>query len=306
LQEFQVIVTDTVASIHVDWALIVSVVLLIGGTIIVLQLLGVAVRNLSRRVLQSEREPARELAQKAKTLSQVAETTGRIVIVTVAGLTLLALFGQNITPLLASAGIAGIAIGFGAQNLVKDWLGGFFILFENQYSVDDVIKVGDYAGMVEKMDLRRTVLRGLDGSVIVIPNGEIRVVTNLTKEWSRVVMDVGISYDDDVDKAIGVLRIAGEELMADERVGKLIVEPPDVLGVEALADYQVVIRMLVKTIPLQQWTVARALRARIKKVFEREGVHIPYPHRVNITRIESVDGLDERVAELVRQRIRSE
>jgi moderate conductance mechanosensitive channel len=309
LQEFQIIVNDAIAgiqAIQIDVARIVSIILLIGATVIALQLLGIAVHSLSRRILEREREPARELAQKAKTLSQVTETTGRIVIITIAILTILALFEQNITPLLASAGIAGVAIGFGAQNLIKDWLSGFFILFENQYSVDDVIKVGNYAGMVEKMDLRKTVLRSVDGSVIVIPNGEIRVVTNLTKEWSRVVMDVGVSYEDDVDRAIEALRIAGEELRADEKVGKLIIEPPEVLGVEALADYQVVIRMLVKTIPLQQWTVARALRARIKKVFEREGVRIPYPHRVNITRIESIDGVDERVADLLRQRIRSE
>jgi moderate conductance mechanosensitive channel len=309
LQEFQVAISNAIAGIQeiqIDIARIVSIILLIGGTVIALQLLSIAVRGLSRRVLQREREPARELAQKAKTLSQVAETTGRIVIVTIAALTLLALFEQNITPLLASAGIAGIAIGFGAQNLIKDWLGGFFILFENQYSVDDVIKVGSYSGMVEKMDLRKTVLRSVDGSVVVIPNGEIRIVTNLTKEWSRVVMDVGVSYDDDVDRATEALRIAGEELLADEKVGKLIVEPPEVLGVEALGDYQVVIRMFVKTVPLQQWTVARALRARIKKVFEREGVRIPYPHSVNITRIESIDGVDERMAELLRQRVRSE
>jgi moderate conductance mechanosensitive channel len=309
LQEFQVVISNAIAGIQeiqIDIARIVSIILLIGGTVIALQLLSIAVRGLSRRVLQREREPARELAQKAKTLSQVVETTGRIVIVTIAALTLLALFEQNITPLLASAGIAGIAIGFGAQNLIKDWLGGFFILFENQYSVDDVIKVGSYSGMVEKMDLRKTVLRSVDGSVVVIPNGEIRIVTNLTKEWSRVVMDVGVSYDDDVDRATEALRIAGEELLADEKVGKLIVEPPEVLGVEALGDYQVVIRMFVKTVPLQQWTVARALRARIKKVFEREGVRIPYPHSVNITRIESIDGVDERMAELLRQRVRSE
>gem|GEM_PF-5011515 len=134
---------------------------------------------MSRTILDRDKEPDREVAQKAKTLSQVVETTGRIVVFTLAALTLLSLAGQDITPLLASAGIAGVAIGFGAQNVIKDWLGGFFILFENQYSVDDVIKVGSYSGLVEKMDLRRTVLRAADGSVVVIPNGEIRVVTNL-------------------------------------------------------------------------------------------------------------------------------
>lgn len=306
MPELQQVVSGAASGLDVDWGRIVSIILLIIGTSVALRLLGMAVRGLSSRVLQREGEPARELAQKAKTLSQVAETTGRVVILTIAVLSLLSLVGRDVTPLLASAGIAGIAIGFGAQNLIKDWLSGFFILLENQFSVDDVISVGEYSGTVEKMDLRRTVLRSLDGSAIVIPNGEIRVVKNLTKEWSRVVMDVGVSYDDDIDDAIEALRIAGEELMADEVVGNLIVAPPEVLGVEALADYQVVIRMLVKTAPLQQWTVARALRARIKKVFERQDIHIPYPHQVNITRVESIDGSGERLAALVRQREKSE
>lgn len=280
------------SSIRVDWATLISVAVVLVAAVVALRLLQVAVKGVARGIMERDKEPGRELAQKAKTLSQVVETTGRILILTIAGLTILSLIGQDVTPLLASAGIAGIAIGFGAQNLIKDWLGGFFILLENQYSVDDVIKVGEHAGMVEKMDLRRTVLRCLDGSVVVIPNGEVRVVTNLTKEWSRVVLDVGVSYETDLDRALEVFKRAGEELAADEEIGKLIVEPPEVLGVEALGEYQVTLRMLVKTLPLQQWTVARALRARVKKVFDREGIEIPYPHRVNIARIHPVDVLE--------------
>jgi small conductance mechanosensitive channel len=176
-------------AIQTHLATIVSMVIVVVVAAAALRLLRLAVRGVARGILQREKEPVRELAQKAKTLSQVVETTGKIIILTIAILTLLSLANQDITPLLASAGIAGIAIGFGAQNLVKDWLGGFFILLENQYSVDDVIKVGDYSGTVEKLDLRRTVLRSADGSAIVIPNGEVRVVTNLTKEWSRAVVD---------------------------------------------------------------------------------------------------------------------
>lgn len=292
--------------ITVDVAALISIALVALVAIVAFRLLQAAVNGLAAGILQRGKEPERELAQKAKTLSQVVETSGKLAIFTIAGLTILSLAGQDVTPLLASAGIAGIAIGFGAQNLVKDWLGGFFILLENQYSVDDVIKVGSYSGLVEKMDLRRTVLRGLDGSVIVIPNGEVRVVTNLTKEWSRVVMDVGISYDDDIDKALEALRVAAEELAADDEMGRLMVGPAEVLGVEELGEYQVTLRMLVKTLPLKQWTVARALRARIKRVFDREGVHIPYPHRVNITRIESGNGHQEPLAALVRQEPRSE
>lgn len=300
-------VTAVVGSyVQLDWARLVSMGIVLFAALVALRLLRIAVRGVARTILERDKEPDREVAQKAKTLSQVVETSGRIAIFTIALLTLLSLSGQDITPLLASAGIAGIAIGFGAQNLVKDWLGGFFILFENQFSVDDVIKVGEHAGLVEKMDLRRTVLRTLDGSVVVIPNGEIRVVTNLTKEWSRVVMDVGISYDSDIDKAMDVLRRVGAELVEDETVGKLILDTPEVLGVEALGEYQVTLRMLVKTRPLQQWTVARALRARIKKAFDREGINIPYPHRVTITKTLPMGPPEERLATLVSQRERSE
>lgn len=295
-----------IRDVQVNWATVVSIVLLVIATAVALRLLRMAVQGVARGVLQRDKEPPREAAQKAKTLSQVVETTGRIVVFTVAGLTFFPLIGKDITPLLASAGIVGIAVGFGAQNLIKDWLAGFFILMENQYSVDDVIKVGEHAGLVEKLDLRRTVLRNLEGSVIVIPNGEVRMVTNLTKEWSRVVMDVGVSYEEDVDRAIEVLQRVGADLAAEEEIGKLILEPPQVLGIEALGEYQVTLRMLVKTLPLQQWTVARALRARIKKAFDREGISIPYPHRVTINKIQPMTAVEGALPTLVTPRERSE
>jgi len=292
--------------LHLDWAKLVSMAFVLIVTLVALRLLRMAVHGVARTILDRDKEPDREVAQKAKTLSQVVETTGRIVVFTLAALTLLSLAGQDITPLLASAGIAGVAIGFGAQNVIKDWLGGFFILFENQYSVDDVIKVGSYSGLVEKMDLRRTVLRAADGSVVVIPNGEIRVVTNLTKEWSRVVMDVNVGYEADIDHAMEVLARAGAELAQEDEFAKLIIDSPEVLGVEALGEYHVTLRMLVKTQPLQQWSVARALRARIKKAFDREGIPVPYPHQVTITRIQPMETTEERLASFGGQRVRSE
>lgn len=290
----------------VDLGTVAAILVVIIAALVALRLLGVAVRRVTLGILQREKETPRELAQKAKTLSQVVEATGRAVIATITILTLLSLVGKDITPLLASAGIVGIAVGFGAQNLIKDWLGGFFILLENQYSVDDVIKVGEHSGVVERLDLRKTVLRNVEGGAIVIPNGEIRVVTNLTKEWSRAVLDVGISYDEDLDRAIEVLKRAGEEIAADEAVGKLVVGQPEVLGVEALGDYQVTLRMLVKTLPLQQWTVARALRARVKRLFDQEGIQKAYPRQINITRIQPSNGEDEGLSELARQLGRSE
>jgi len=294
--------------LKVDWATLTSMAVVVLAAVVALRLLRLSVRGIARGVLQRDREREREVTQKAKTLSQVTETTGRIVILTLTGLTILTLSGRDVTPLLASAGIAGVAIGFGAQNLIKDWLGGFFILLENQYSVDDVIKVGDHSGTVERLDLRRTVLRSLDGSVIVIPNGEVRTVTNLTKEWSRVVMDVSIPYEEDEDRVIEAMRRVGADLAADEEIGKLILEMPEVPGIESLGQYQVTIRMLVKTLPTKQWTVARALRRQVKKMFAREGIQIPYPypHPVSINPLPLGAPQEGGLAKVVRQTKRSE
>ena len=294
--------------LKVDWATLTSMALVVLAAVVALRLLRLSVRGIARGVLQRDRELEREVTQKAKTLSQVTETTGRIVILTLAGLTILTLSGRDVSPLLASAGIAGVAIGFGAQNLIKDWLSGFFILLENQYSIDDVIKVGDHSGTVERLDLRRTVLRSLDGSVIVIPNGEVRTVTNLTKEWSRVVMDVSIPYEEDEDRVIEAMRRVGADLAADEEIGKLILEMPEVPGIESLGQYQVTIRMLVKTLPTKQWTVARALRRQVKKMFAREGIQIPYPypHPVSINPLPLGAPQEGGLAKVVRQTKRSE
>ena len=293
-------------ALQLDWATLLSVATIVLITMVALRLLGMAVRGVARVALQRDKEPTREVAQKAKTLSHVVETTGRVVIFVVAGLSLLSLVWRDLTPLLASAGVATVVIGFGAQNLIKDWLAGFFILLENQYSVDDVIKVGEHSGVVEKLELRRTVLRTLDGSVVIIPNGDVRAVTNLTKEWSRVVMDVAISYDEDVDRTLEALRQVGEGLAADPEVGMLVLEPPEVLGVEALGQYSVTLRMLVKTLPAKQWAVARALRARLKKMFEREGIQIPYPRQVTISHGHPSMAGEEGLATLYSRRERSE
>ncbi len=293
-------------ALQLHWATLLSIATIVVATAVALRLLGMAVRGVARVALQRDKEPTREVAQKAKTLSHVVETTGRVVIFVVAGLSLLSLVWRDLTPLLASAGVATVVIGFGAQNLIKDWLAGFFILLENQYSVDDVIKVGEHSGVVEKLELRRTVLRTLDGSVVIIPNGDVRAVTNLTKEWSRVVMDVAISYDEDVDRTLEALRQVGEELAADPEVGMLVLEPPEVLGVEALGQYSVTLRMLVKTLPAKQWAVARALRARLKKMFEREGIQIPYPRQITISHGHPSMAGEEGLATLYSRRERSE
>jgi len=187
--------------------------------------------------------------------------------------------GVDIAPLLAGVGIAGLAIGFGAQTLVKDFLTGFFILMENQYRVGDVVKIGDHAGLVEKIKLRTTVLRDLEGIVHIIPNGEVQSVRNMTYEWSRVVLDIGVAYKEDVDKVIQVLKDVGKKMRQEEPYSQFMLEDPQILGVDNFGDSAVTIKMLAKTCPLKQWDVGREMKRRIKHAFDKEGIEIPFPQR---------------------------
>jgi small conductance mechanosensitive channel len=215
---------------------------------------------------------------------------GTTLVVIVAVMMVLREIGLDITPLIAGAGVAGLAIGFGAQSLIKDVIAGCFILLEDQFHVGDVIQAAGVSGQVEQMTLRMTIVRDLQGTVHFIPNGEIKVASNLTKEWSRAVLEIGVRYEEDVDRVIAVLTEVGRSLAEEEGFGKMVLEPPQVLGIEALTDSQVIIRILAKTLPLKQWEVARELRRRIKARFDREGIQTPYPHRVVITRPAATGG----------------
>lgn len=229
-----------------------------------------------------EKDPllASEAKKRAHTLGSILRHALLIVLVFVAGLMILGELGIQLGPLLATAGIGALAIGFGAQSLVKDVISGFFIIFENQYRIGDVIEVAGVSGLVESVSLRKTVLRDLQGRVHTIPNGEIKVVSNLSKEWSRSVLDLGISYREDIDQIVELLTQIGKELEADESLKGAILEPLQILGVERFDESQMVIRMMVKTAPLRQWDVGRELRRRIKIKFDEKGIQLPYPHRV--------------------------
>ena len=222
--------------------------------------------------------------QRAITLAGIFKSVSKIVIVLVAGLTILQILGINTAPLIAGAGVAGLAISFGAQNLIRDFISGFFILLENQYKVGDVIRAAGVSGQVEDMNLRITVLRDLEGVAHFIPNGEIKVVSNLPKEWSRAVINAGVAYKENLDRVVGVLNTVGQELSRDPVFGQGILEPPQVLGVENFGDSQVTLRIVTKTRPLKQWETGRELRKRIKAAFDREGIEMPFPHRVVYSR----------------------
>ena len=220
-----------------------------------------------------------EGVKRARTLGKILYSAAFVAVGGVALLMVLKELEMDIRPLLAAAGIGGLAIGFGAQHLVRDIISGFFIFLENQFRIGDVIEAAGVSGLVESMNLRVTVLRDLEGKVHSIPNGEIKVVTNLTKGWSRFVMDIGVSYKEDIDKVIDTLKSVGEELGRDERYAPDILEPLEILGVDAFRESQVVIKIMLKTKPLKQWEVGRELRRRIKKGFDQNGIEIPFPHR---------------------------
>lgn len=218
-------------------------------------------------------------ALRARTLGSLAKSVVTAVIGAVAVVMILAQFGYNVAPLLASAGIAGIALGFGAQNLVKDFLSGVMMLLEDQYGVGDVIDMGEAAGTVEAVGLRVTRLRSVDGTVWYVRNGEVVRVGNSSQDWARAVIDIGVSYGADPGRVRELLTDVSHELAGDPEWGPLILEEPEVWGVENLAADGVVVRLVVKTKPLQQWSVARQLRERIKVRFDAEGIEIPNPQR---------------------------
>jgi small conductance mechanosensitive channel len=260
--------------------------LLTSGLHIVIILLGGVVGYRSLRVLATRLEsliagaaPTDEEVQRAKTLTRVVHSTALVAMATIAGLMILRELGLDITPLIAGAGVAGVALGLGAQTLVRDVIGGFLILLEDQFAVGDTIQVGDIGGAVEKMTLRATFLRDMEGTLHVIPNGEMRIVSNLTKNWSRAMVDLGVAYEEDIGRVVAALGKIGQDIYQDKELAPLLLEEPTATGVEALGDWAVTVRIMVKTKPGKQWDVARELRRRVKESFEREGIEMPYPRR---------------------------
>jgi moderate conductance mechanosensitive channel len=216
--------------------------------------------------------------RRGKTISQLLRSMGRVVVYAIALLLTFNVF-IDIGPILAGAGILGLAVSFGAQSLVKDVISGFFILFENQFAIGDVIEAGGKSGVVEKMSMRVVVLRDIQGAMHIIPNGEIKVVSNMTRGWSRAVVDVGVGYEEDVDRALGVVRDEAASFSTDPDWASQLDGPVEVPGLEALGDSAMVIRSLIRTQPGSQWAAAREYRRRLKLRFDRENIEIPFPQR---------------------------
>src|SRR5450631_2247261 len=229
--------------------------------------------------------PTAVRSQQLRTLSSVIYSVGVFVIMFLAAMQILPLLGINMGPLLASAGIAGLAIGFGAQTLVHDFINGFFILVENQYDIGDTIRIAGVQGAVENVTLRRTVLRDSDGTVHTVPSSEIKVVSNLTRDWTQINLHVSVAYGADSERVIGLLTQVGEEMASDPNFGDVIVARPEVAGIEKVSGNEVDYLMLIKTKPRAQYAVRRELRRRIKSSFEKNNIEPGDPSRVFVTGI---------------------
>jgi small conductance mechanosensitive channel len=218
-------------------------------------------------------------AARAQTLSFVLRSIASALIWAIAVIMILGELGVNLGPLIAGAGIAGAALGFGAQSLVKDFLSGIFMLVEDQYGVGDIVDLGEANGVVEAVSLRTTRLRGVDGTVWHVPNGTIDRVGNMSQQWARALLDVDVAYGTDVDRAQEVIKQVADEVHTDPDWRRLILETPEVWGVERLGADAISIRLVVKTRPGEQYAVMRELRRRLSETFEREGIEIPFPQR---------------------------
>ena len=233
-----------------------------------------------RRVVAraKDKESKEGMEKRANTLVSIFKGIGRVFIIIIGIMMILPELGVDIVPILAGFGIAGVAIGFGAQYLIRDLIAGIFIILENQYRVGDVVKLADIGGLVEQVTLRKTVLRDLDGIVHHVPNGEIKTASNFTRHFSRVNLNVSVAYDTDLDHAISVINRVGKELAEDGKWRKVIKSPPQVLRVDNLGDSGIDIKILGDVKPIEQWAVMGELRLRLKKAFDVEGIEIPWPH----------------------------
>ena len=236
------------------------------------------IRRIERLADDGDPETKSELEKRAFTISRILRQASAVLVWSVTAMLVLGELGVDLKPILAGAGILGLAVGFGAQTLVKDVITGFFILLENQIRVGDFVTTAGCSGTVEAVNLRTTVLRDIDGQTHIIPNSAITVVTNATRDWSRALLDVAVPYKEDTDRCETILREVGLSIEKDPEFAKKLLGPFEYPGVVKLGDSSVVLRMLAKTQAQEGPTVSRELRRRVKKAFDKAGIEIPYPH----------------------------
>jgi len=279
---------ETLWSHLLEWAMNsgVTVLLILIGALVLIRVSRAVGNRIVMMASDHDETTTTEREKRAETMAQVINTATKVVVWSVATLMIAREFGMDIGPILAGAGVAGLAVGFGAQNLVKDFFTGFFLLLEDQVRVGDVVKAGGVAGLVERVTLRTTTLRDLSGTLHVVPNGQIDTVSNLTYGWSRALFNIGVSYSEDVDHVFDVMRRVGKELRDDPTYASLIMDNLEILGLDEFGDSALVIKAFIKTQPLKQWTVAREFNRRLKIAFDAEEIEIPFPHRTVYHRVE--------------------
>jgi small conductance mechanosensitive channel len=271
---------------HISWESIISTGLRI--TIILffawlgMKILQKILKRLERRLLQQSSdagEPPSESQKRVETLVRLVKQGAFIALWLTVGLIILKEIGVEIGPILASAGIAGLAIGFGAQNLVRDIISGFFFILENQVRIGDVAIINGTGGLVEQINFRTLVLRDLGGVVHIFPNGTVTTLSNLTNDWSAYVFDIGVAYKENTDRVIEIMETVGKELKNDPVNGKYMLELPEIFGVDKFDNSAVIIKGRIKTKPIRQWQVGREYLRRIKLAFDANNIEIPFPHR---------------------------
>lgn len=259
---------------HVDVVLSVGLVLVLAWVLMALSRR--AIRMFAKFATRNVEDP--EDRRRVETLSRVFRYFATVTIVAMTIMVVLAQIGISIAPILGAAGVVGLAVGFGAQSIVKDFFHGFSILLENQIRQGDVVTVAGRSGVVENITLRTVRLRGYDGSVHFVPTGMIDAVTNMTMEFSHAVMDIGVAYRENVDEVFDVMRETARVLREDEALGPRTLGDLEIAGVDQWADSAVMIRARIKCRPLEQWTVRREYLRRLKQAFDAHGIEIPYPH----------------------------
>lgn len=266
-----------------DWG-IEHGIMIIGIVVVVLLINAfshIGIERAVRRVIRSDSDPDPKSEKKREdTLIKVTHGLVRVMTWIVGVMMIISEFGVDIGPLLAAAGVVGIAVGFGGQYLIRDLIAGLFIILENQYRVGDVIKVGDKSGTVENINLRLTTIRNIDGIVHHIPNGQINTASNFTKNFSRINIDVGVGYNSDIEKVEKIVNKIGEDMMSEEEWSPMILKAPKFTRITDFADSAIIIKILGDTLPGKQWSVAGEVRKRIKIAFDKEGIEIPFPQRV--------------------------
>jgi len=272
---------DAITGALLNWLVTsgLRIVVILAGAFVLARVIDWLAPKMGQWMPEREEEHPWERNRRITTLSNALTKTARWVLYLAAALVILSEIGVEIGPLLAAAGIGAVALGFGAQNLIRDLISGFFLILENQVRVGDVVEVNGTAGEVEQLNLRTIVLRDLEGTVHLFPNGAIERLANKTKDWSRAVVEVGVAQHEDVDRVMRVLSDIGMELAEDPEWRSAVLEPTDVVGVTNLGESSVEIRTITRTVPLKQWDVANELRRRIKHRFDEAGIETPFPYR---------------------------